>query len=223
MRRLFTVAAAIFLFLSSGCAGPNSSISTKNIETAAAIDSAVVPGSAIIGVPLAAVDVVKYVHDYCASIGMPKVGKPSQGLLKLMQCTPLTLRWDDKGNPQWDEYAYCRENGKVEKIKLEDVPKIKLNYRLANAHATSAINQGILSDGDKELLQHNLETWKKGGLLAIEYHGPEGATVVAVSNKNEPFEIMLPEEWELRKSQYGLTPEKTVIPVEKKAKEGSHP
>jgi hypothetical protein len=116
-----------------------------------------------------------------------------------------------------------------------------LNQRDALERAISAITKGYLADDNTDLLKHNLEIWKNGGLLAIEYRGyywstleeakkaellrkgPDGATVVAVSNKNEPFEIMLPEEWEQRKSQYGLTPVKPVMPVEEKAKEGNHP
>ena len=32
--------------------------------------------------------------------------------------------------------------------------------------------------------------------------GPEGAIVIAVSDKNDPFEIMLPDEWEQRKAEF---------------------
>jgi hypothetical protein len=219
MRRLFTVASVLFLM--SGCAGQNSSITTKNIETAAAIDSAFVPGAALIGVPLAVADIAKYLHDYCSSIGMPKVETISPAVRKMTKETPAWLT-DANGNSGWGKYAIWQENGKLQRMKLEDVPKTKLNYKMAFVRAIGSIRQGILSDGNKEVLQRNLEIWKNGGLLAIEYHGPEGATVVAVSNKNEPFEIMLPEEWEQKKSRYGLTPTKPVIPAYEKAKEGNH-
>jgi hypothetical protein len=112
------------------------------------------------------------------------------------------------------------ENGEKKKVLVKDIPRNILNQKSALERAMISITMGYLADEDANLLNHNLEIWKNGGLLVIEYHGyyhtfrheaetanalrkgPEGGMVIAVSDKNEPFEIMLPDEWAARKSEF---------------------
>jgi hypothetical protein len=219
MRRLFRVETVVFLFLSSGCSGPNTGITAKNIETAAAIDSAFVPGAAIIGAPPAVVDVVKYF----AKMVKPTLTKLSPNLDEILKKSPrLVMDETYTKVVKWLPSAYI-DGGKRIRVTFDTAPQINLDYQIVHTVAGHRFRSGDFGDGGPDVVKKNLEAWHDGKLVVSEYNGPNGVKVVVVSDNNKPAEMMLPEEWEKRKSQYGLTPAKPVLPVEEKAKEGTPP
>jgi hypothetical protein len=211
---------AISFCIMLGCAGPNSSVTTTNIEKAAAIDSAFVPGAAIIGVPMLAVDAVKYF----ANSGKPKLKKFSPQLLEITKSSPFPV-FDETCTKvvQWLPSFYIDDNGKRVKVTSETASQISRDYGVVLSVAGCRYRLGDFGDEGPEAVKKNLEAWRDGKLVVAEYNGPNGVKVVVVSDKNEPAEMMLPVEWEARKSQYGLTQAKPVIPVEGKANEGNQP
>lgn len=169
----------------TACSGPNTV--ARNVETAASLNAlAGVPGAGLIGLAASAVDLF-------SGFGKPKVGKTSERLMEIVSRTPGVLR-DTNGQYKWLDYAVWRENGETKRLKLDQIPQEKLNYKLAWVKAVGSVQEGILSQDNQELQARNLEAWEKGDSVVAEYVGPNGAKVVAVSKNKEPFEIMLPEE-----------------------------
>lgn len=185
MKSRVVIAGAMVAIL-AGCAGPNTV--ARNVETAATINSlAGVPGAGLVGLAASAVDIF-------SNIGKPKVNKTSERLSVLIAKTPVIF-WDMNGQYKWGEYAIWRENGETKRIKIDQIPQEKLNYKAAWAKAVGLIPQGIFAQDNQELQQTKLDAWKNGGLVVAEYTGLNNAQIVAVSVNNEPFELMLPEEW----------------------------
>lgn len=170
----------------AGCTGPNTV--ARNVETAASINSlAGVPGAGWVGLAASVADIF-------SRVGKPKVSGTSERLSALVSKTP-SIFWASNGSYKWGEYAIWRENDEVKKIKRDQIPQEKLNYKAAWAKAVGLIPQGIFSEDNRELQARSLEAWGKGEIVAVEYLGLNGAKIVAVSKNNEPFELMLPEEW----------------------------
>lgn len=178
--------AGVMLVVLAGCTGPNTV--ARNVETAATINSlAGVPGAGLVGLVASAADIF-------SKIGKPKIGKTSDRLAALIAKTPGIIL-DSNGQVKWVEYAIWRENGETKRIKVDQIPQEKLNYKAAWAKAVGLIPEGIFSQDNQEVQQRNLDAWEKGELVVAEYPGLNGAKIVAISVNNGPFELMLPEEW----------------------------
>lgn len=170
----------------TACTGPNTV--ARNMETAASLNAlAGVPGAGFIGLAASAVDLF-------SGFGKPKVGKTSERLMEIVSRTPGVLK-DSNGQYKWLEYAVWRENGETKRVKLDQIPQEKLNYKLAWAKAVGFVPAGVFSQENQDLQARNLDAWEKGETVVAEYVGLNGAKVIAVSKNKEPFEIMLPEEW----------------------------
>lgn len=185
MKSRILLAGGLMVVL-AGCTGPNTV--ARNVETAATINNlAGVPGAGWVGLAASAVDVI-------SRVGKPKVGKTSDRLTALVAKTP-SIFWDMNGQYRWGEYAVWREDGETKRIKIDQIPQEKLNYKAAWAQAVGLIPQGIFSKDNPEVQKRNLDAWEKGELVVAEYIGLNGVKIVAISKNNEPFELMLPEEW----------------------------
>lgn len=186
MMRYNLVLAGILTVTLAGCSGPNST--ARNIETAATINSlAGVPGAGLVGLAASAADVI-------TKSGNPKVGKTSERLSALVAKTPAIF-WDSNGHYKWAESYVWRENGETKRIKTDQIPQEMLNYKAGWAKAIGLIPQGIFYEDNPVLQSKNLDALEKGDLVVAEYAGLNGAKIIAVSKNNEPFELMLPEEW----------------------------
>lgn len=186
MKIRFYLTGTFLMVAVAGCSGPNSA--ARNLETAASINSlAGVPFSGAVGLVASAADVI-------SRVGSPKIGKTSDRLDALVAKTP-SIFCDSNGNCKWAEYFVWRENGEVKRIKTDQIPREMLNYKAAWAKAVGLIPQGVFSEENHEMQARNLEAWEKGGTVVAEYLGQNGAKIVAVSKNNEPFALMLPEEW----------------------------
>ncbi|MGA2152290.1 MAG: hypothetical protein ABSC57_08740 [Syntrophales bacterium] len=239
MTRSQIVMAVILSCFVSGCSGVRQTV--QDTQTGAIIASAEkVPGAGVVGIAADTVDLGIRLANYFKDIDKPKVKRISPKLNEICQKIYIADEFDE--NHQFvrrSDYATLRENGQKKKILVKDVPRKWLNQKSAVDRAMTAIIRGYLADDDINLLNHNLEIWKNGGLLVIEYHGyyysnrleaetakslrkgPEGATVIAVSDKNEPFEIMLPDEWEQRKAEFLKADSKPNTLKETAKKEGN--
>lgn len=185
MKSRILLAGGLMVVL-AGCTGPNTV--ARNVETAATINNlAGAPGAGWVGLAASAVDVI-------SRVGKPKVGKTSDRLTALVAKTP-SIFWDMNGQYRWGEYAVWREDGETKRIKIDQIPQEKLNYKAAWAQAVGLIPQGIFSKDNPEVQKRNLDAWEKGELVVAEYIGLNGVKIVAISKNNEPFELMLPEEW----------------------------
>jgi hypothetical protein len=229
MNRILISSAAILFCFISGCSGVRQTV--QDTQTATIIASAGgVPGAGMVGIAADAVDLGIRLANFFRDINKPKVKKISPKLNEIFSKIYIANEYDE--NRQFvrrSDYATVWENGEKKKVLVKDIPRNLLNQKSALERAMISITMGYLADEDANLLNHNLEIWKNGGLLVIEYHGyyhtfrheaetakalrkgPEGATVIAVSDKNEPFEIMLPEEWEAIKSEFLQTNAKPEI------------
>lgn len=169
----------------TACSGPNTV--ARNVETAASLNAlAGVPGAGLIGLAASAVDLF-------SGFGKPKLGKTSEKLSACVSKTP-SIFWGENGQYKWGEYAVWRENGETKRVKIDQIPQENLNLKAAWAKAVGLIPQGVFAEGNQDLQARNLDAWKKGETVVVEYAGLNGATVVAVSKNKEPFEIMLPGE-----------------------------
>jgi hypothetical protein len=239
MTRSQIVMAVILSCFSSGCSGVRQTV--QDTQTGAIIASAErVPGASVVGVAAETADLGIRLANFFKDINKPKVKRISPKLNEISSKIRITDEFDE--NHQFvrrSDYATLWENGQKKKVLVKDIPKNSLNLKSALDRAMTAITLGYLADDDINLLNRNLEIWKNGGLLIIEYNGyyysnrqeaekaeilrkgTEGATVIAVSDKNEPFEIMLPEEWELRKAEFLKVDSKPNTSKESAEKEGS--
>lgn len=186
MKCKFVLAGVVTVAIATGCAGPNTT--ARNIETAASINSlAGVPGAGWVGLAASAADII-------LKSGKPKFGTTSKQLSTYIDKTPGIV-WEMNGQYRWGEYAIWRENGETVRVRRDQIPQEKLDYKAAWAKAVGLVQQGIFSEDNIELQKTNLDAWEKGEVVAAEYYGLNGKKVIAVSKNREAFEIMLPEEW----------------------------
>lgn len=189
------VACAVISFMTCGCSGPNTT--AGNISTGATLAAlANTPGAGLIGIGASIVD---FGIQAFSGIGKPKIGKGSPKLMYDIQRTPGIIGWNEDGSPKWGAMAIWRENDERKTMKLQEIPVEKLDIKLAYTRAVTQLPQEIFS-ADKGIQEECSKIWENGGLVVVEYHGTGSGKVIAVSDKNEPFELMLPEEWEARKA-----------------------
>jgi hypothetical protein len=239
MKQVLIFISVILSCFISGCSGVQRSV--QETQTAAVIASAGgAPGAGIIGAAAGGTDLLIQVANFFKDINKPKVGKVSTKLGKVWSKTEIVDVYDEHHKfVRHGDYAIEWENGNKKKVLVKDIPRNLLNQRAALNRALAYIANGILADDDTNLLNNNLKIWKDKGLLVMEYRGyyhssledlkiadtlrkgPEGAAVIAVSDKNEPFEIMLPDEWEERKADFVKGNSKSNTSEESKTDKGN--
>lgn len=181
-------------FLMSGCA--NTSKTAGNIATGAGIDAmAGVPYAGAIGLAATAVEIF-------SKIGKPKIGNRTSKITEIVRSTPRPIL--DETNSKvitWKPEVYFdKVKNHVVKITLENATQTNLDYKVAYAIATKRFVLGDFGNGGQDTAKKNMDAWKDGKLVEVEYTGPNGVKVVIVSDKNDPGEVMTYEEWMARKN-----------------------
>ena len=186
---LITIGASVSLIF--GCAGHN--MTAGNVATATAIDAAGgVPYAGVISLTATAVDIF-------ANTGKPKWRNTSPGFSKKLKGAPFVMQMDSGYSKviKWFPRRY-KDGDKIVVVPVESTPQEQLDYAIVRYIAANRFQSGDFGDGGPEAVQKNLEAWRDGKLVVAEYKGPNGVKVLAVSDKNEPAELMLPEEWTTR-------------------------
>ena len=218
------VALILIPLLTASCSVQKPTIKDVGTGSSMASLAGAPPTAGFVGLAGNAAQLSIFVKDYLSGMDKPKV-TVSPRILEIRKKATVGSVFDKEHKfVKRADYATVYEDGQLKRIPVKDIPRNLLNTNEASLRAHILIPRGFLTDEDPEdtdqaLLKRNLDTWKNGGLVVIEYHGyfwttpeeertkakqlrkgPEGATVIAVSEKHGPFEIMLPEEWEARKA-----------------------
>jgi len=213
MKKFLGLMLTLTIAFSVGCAGPGSNTVAGNVATGATINAlAGVPGAGLVGLAAMTVDAI-------SNSRRPEIKKWSPEFSKHVLQSPLfSFRCKDLNAPvckdedievSWRPRK--KDDGSL--ITSENAPKRSMEYTEAYVKSADHYLHGIFGD-TPEMQQRNLKAWEEGKTVVAEYHRPNNANLVYVSTGREPAEIMLTEEWAVRKAGVAaVKPEDAKEPV----------